>query len=153
MSMMNRREVLLLAVGSTSTVSGCLSTSEGTSTPADSDRQQPERGEVIIELIDEPAFRPERIEISVEQTVTWKSSTRDLQTVTASRDDIPEGAEYFSSGDIPGETLATILYPVHGGIRYDETFSHTFTDPGEYHYYSIPSKMDGMEGSIVVTQE
>ncbi|WP_349367775.1 plastocyanin/azurin family copper-binding protein [Salinarimonas sp.] len=87
-------------------------------------------------------YDPERVTITVGETIEWRNSSQVVHTVTAdpekaALDDsvrLPEGAEPFGSGDLePGDT-----------------FRRTFETPGRYTYFCIPHERADMIGEIVV---
>ena len=77
-------------------------------------------------------FSPPTITVRAGDTVLWQNTSSGTHTVTA--DSVPPGAAAFDSGDIGS-----------GG-----QFSHTFTVPGEHHYYCRPHRGMGMVGTVVV---
>ena len=95
------------------------------------------------------SFTPERLTIAAGEVVKWVNDTDEAHTVTAVEASLPEGAEYFSSGDSGSEdeamdSLAEQL------IEPGEMFEWTFEEPGTYRYYCIPHRADGMVGVVVV---
>lgn len=109
-----------------------------------------ENADVVITMTNGPSFAPESIEIEVGEMVGWQNHSRQIHTVTATEDRIPDKADYFASGGFSREVLATIVYPFNGGIDPGEEFVHRFETQGEYEYYSIPSKHHSMVGEVVV---
>lgn len=94
-------------------------------------------------------FTPETTQISSGGVVKWFNDTEEAHTVTAVEDSLPDGAEYFSSGDASSEDEATD--DLAGElIEPGESFEWTFEEPGTYRYYCIPHETDGMVGSVVV---
>lgn len=96
-------------------------------------------------------FTPKSITIGVGEAVRWVNDTDEAHTITAEEKSLPEGAEYFSSGDAPDEdaaldSLADEL------IEPGEVYEWTFEQPGTYVYYCIPHRGEGMEGTIVVEE-
>lgn len=102
---------------------------------------------VIVLMTAKIRFEPAELKIRAGETVTWRNdgtiphTTTDDPTqnpVASSHPDyaqLPEGAAPWNSG---------LLQP-------GQSFSHTFTVPGEYHYYCIPHVLSGMRGMITVT--
>ena len=94
-------------------------------------------------------FEPERLTIQAGDTVTWTNDAGDAHTVTAYEEAIPDGAPFFSSGDVDSEQAArenmgrTLIGP-------GESYEFTFEEPGTYRYFCIPHEEAGMRGTIVV---
>jgi len=149
-----RREVLAACVGLASfALGGCPGTDAGDGediTGQDRDSGTPPTAAVVV-MTDEFSFDPPRIRIERGETVRWRNHSSALQSVTAYQDRIPADAHYFSSGRVQSEAASSVLYPIVGAIRPDETFENTFDVPGTYHYYSTPHKAEGMTGSVIVT--
>lgn len=96
-------------------------------------------------------FKPPRLVIEPNETVTWRNDSIYDHTVTAYEERIPEEAEYFSSGGFATEVRAR-----NGGdakiISEGERYQHIFEVPGHYHYFCIPHETrDTMAGTIIVT--
>lgn len=119
------------------------------STSADAERAI-SKSDAVVTITDSLSFDPEMLEIDSGQTVVWKNESSTVQTVTAYSDQIPDDADYFSSGDYNSEALATMIYPFGGKVGSGETYTNTFEISGTYTYYSIPSEHLSMTGSIVV---
>lgn len=98
------------------------------------------------------AFIPERFEITVGDTVVWGNNGSRRHTVTAFDKSLPEGAEYFATGDFNSNAEARDAWFDRGGgaIVPGEVFEHTFSVPGNYGYYCIPHEYGGMFGLVVV---
>jgi plastocyanin len=94
-------------------------------------------------------FSPEEETVSVGDTVTWEVEGDEAHTVTAYEGELPEGADYFASGDFESENDATENV-ADGLLQGGETYEVTFDQPGTYRYYCIPHEADGMVGTIVV---
>lgn len=101
------------------------------------------------------AFKPDEYEVFVGETVVWRNTSSRSHTVTAYENAIPEDAEYFASGGYESEQAARDSWEsgLGGNIEVQETYSHTFETPGEYHYVCIPHERRNMTGVIVVTDE
>lgn len=99
-----------------------------------------------IHMTNQLRFDPGVVTIHVGQTVTWVNAGTIPHTST---DDpaknpveqafpqyalLPPGAAPWDSGLLPP----------------GQSFSHTFTVPGTYHYFCIPHILSGMRGTIVV---
>ena len=100
------------------------------------------------------AFEPNRIEVPVDETVVWRNTNSRAHTVTAYESRLPEGAEYFASGDFDSEQAARDAFfdSFGGAIASQDTYEHAFTVPGQYDYFCIPHEKGGMVGTVVVTE-
>lgn len=95
-----------------------------------------------VAMTDAMRYDPPSITINAGETVLWRNTSGLVHTVTAepeaARDpshvQLPEGAEPFGSGM----------------IQSGDTFTHTFTVPGEYTYFCVPHEMLGMVGTVTV---
>ena len=106
--------------------------------------QQGPSGEVAAEvtLTNQLRYEPAAVTISAGQAVRWRNTSALIHTVTADPSKamqaanvrLPAGANAFDSGDVaPGES-----------------FTWTFTEPGEYRYVCIPHEGAAMVGTIMV---
>lgn len=95
-------------------------------------------------MTNELQFNPATINIRVGDTVTWQNSSELVHTVTddpalaqdPANSVLPPGAQAWDSGDLaPGQS-----------------YTKTFTVPGEYRYFCRPHEAAGMVGTIVVSQ-
>ena len=102
------------------------------------------RFEVTIPPGDGTEFAPGRLKIPRGTTVIWQNKDTELHTVTCdpalaqqqgAYAELPAGAEPWDSGD-----LAT-----------GESWSYTFTAPGQYTYYSHRDYPNRMMGTIIVS--
>lgn len=147
---MHRRA--FVATAGATLAGGCVDSNARPDDPATSKTNDSsvEEADVVITMTNEPSFNPDSVEIGVGETVRWKNDSRQIHTVTAYGDRIPDEADYFASGGAGKETLATIVYPLDGGIQPNEVFVHRFETPGHYEYYSIPTEHLGMVGEVTV---
>jgi plastocyanin len=99
-------------------------------------------------------FLPAKYEVAPGTTLVWKNTGSRPHTVTAYGAEIPDDAEYFASGGFESEQAARDgwIGNTEGAIVGGESYSHTFTVPGEYEYFCIPHEPGGMKGTIVVTE-
>jgi plastocyanin len=98
---------------------------------------------VVVKMLDMPAsFQPPVITIEVGDTVKWENVSNSVHHATNAPSDAinaadvtnPPGAKPFDSHFIqPGES-----------------FTHTFTVPGEYKYVCAAHEMSGMTAEVVV---
>ena len=103
-----------------------------------------------VDMNDELAFAPKRIEVEAGTTVTWENVGSIGHSVTAYGDNIPDGADYFASGGFDSQDAAVEAYPDEGNVTEGGTYEHTFETTGEYEYYCIPHEMNGMVGYVRV---
>lgn len=137
---MNRRRYLALA-GATATVSlgGCLGLT-------------PDGNQDYDVGMTPNSFTPATVTIARGEKIVWENTgTRD-HTVTAYEAGLPDGAEFFSSGNFDTEQAARDAWAssVGGALSNSDQFTHTFEIPGEYKYFCIPHESGGMLGTIVV---
>jgi len=130
-----------------SALAGCTGQTEADSTPTTAGAPE----SATAEMTDDLNFAPETVEVSVGGTVTWENVGAVAHSVTAYEDGIPEGADYFASGDFGGEAAANEAYPEEGALGEGDTYQHTFDTPGEYDYYCIPHE-SVMKGTVVVRE-
>jgi plastocyanin len=137
---MNRRTVLIsLGGAATAGLAGCLASGGRCS------------GEEYDVGMGDSAFEPERVTVSVGDTVRWLNTSGRAHTVTAYDDGQPEGADYFASGDFESEAAAREGWKDGEGAIYTcDPYEHTFETPGEHHYVCIPHERAGMKGTVVV---
>ena len=83
------------------------------------------------------AFSPNDIKIKVGSTVVWTNKDNNIHTVTSGLPNTPNAGQVFDSG------LASLITP-------STTFSHKFTNTGEFSYYCRLHPT--MVGKIEVTQ-
>ena len=144
---MNRR-VYLAAAGSAAvaTVAGCTAV-----------------GEVGEDLFGDPEydigmsrneFLPDDFEATVGDTVVWMNTSEADHTVTAIESSVPEGADYFATGDYEDQQRAEAAWHDHHGGRLGtrDTFEHTFVLPGTYDYICVPHVRGGMVGRVIVSE-
>lgn len=103
-----------------------------------------------VDMTDDLVFDPADIVVSSGTTVTWQNVGAIGHTVTAYEDEIPEDAEFFSSGGFDSEQAARDGYPDEGNLPDGATYEHTFEVTGMYNYFCIPHELNGMVGSVLV---
>src|SRR5918999_3629817 len=95
------------------------------------------------------AFDPTTFNAQAGSSITFTNDSDQAHTVTALEEELPEGAEYFASGDFSSESDARD--DVGGGlIEPGESFEVTLTQPGTYRYVCLPHESQGMTGTIIV---
>jgi len=100
-------------------------------------------------------FRPAKLEVPPGTTVVWKNTSSHAHTVTAYESQIPDGADYWASGDFDSQADAVDAWTggFGGRLSQSQSFEHTFEVVGTHHYYCIPHEASGMKGRIVVTED
>ena len=116
-------------------------------TPEATPGATPRAGETTtVEMTPEARFDPAEIVIAIGTTVEWTNTSEIEHTATCDPDQnpfqktqpelitLPDGAEPWGS---------ELLQP-------GESYSHTFTVAGDYHYICFPHVLSGMQGTIRV---
>jgi len=99
------------------------------------------------------AFEPAELTVSVGDTVAWQHAGGEPHSVTAYADGIPEGANYWASGDFDAEEAAREGWENgRGYVASGHSYVHTFETAGEHGYFCIPHEAAGMEGTVVVEE-
>ena len=93
--------------------------------------------EVAMELV---AYKPERLEVKAGTSVTWSQRDPGAHTVTSGT--VEQGGAGVTPA--PDELFDS------GSLSTDDTFEHTFEDPGTYPYFCSLHPAT-MRGEIVVT--
>ncbi len=109
-------------------------------------------GDNTVDMNDNLQFDPKELSVSVGDTVTWKNVGAVGHSVTAYEEKIPDGAEYFASGEFDSEKAARKGYPAKGNVPAEESYEHTFEVAGKYEYFCIPHEASGMVGTVRVTE-
>lgn len=104
-----------------------------------------------VTMSDDLAFEPDTVTITPGDVVRWENEGRLTFTVTAYRETIPRGVEYFASGGFDSEETAREAYP-EGGIASGESYEHVFNTPGTYEYFCVPQEGAGMTGTVEVRE-
>lgn len=105
--------------------------------------------EKTIRMTDNNKFKPNNTNILEGGTITWKNTSTVAHTVTAYQDKIPDGSEYFASGDFESEMEAR-RHIDQGLIPPGEKYVHQFEQTGTYQYFCIPHESSGMKAEIKV---
>jgi plastocyanin len=101
-----------------------------------------------VDMTSAQTFDPDKLTVSVGETVTWTNGSSESHTVTAYEP--PAGTEYFASGEASSEEAARDQV-AEGLLDAGDTFEFTFDEPGTYRYFCIPHEDQGMVGTIVVS--
>ncbi len=104
-------------------------------------------------MTDDLVFDPDSTTIAPGTTVVWENVGTVGQTVTAYEDEIPDEAEYFTSGGFNNEQAARQGYPDEGNIPGGKTYEHTFDVEGTYGYFCIPHETAGMVAELTVSAD
>jgi plastocyanin len=99
------------------------------------------------ESADQLRFDPPHVTIAVGQTITWKNESQMPHTATGDPAQNPVGKSHPEYIELPAGAEpwgSEMLQP-------GDSYSHTFTVPGEYRYICIPHVLSGMRGTITVT--
>lgn len=99
------------------------------------------------ESTDQLRFDPPHVTIEAGQTITWKNDSQMPHTATGDPAQNPVGKSHPEYIELPPGAKpwgSKMLQP-------GDTYSHTFTVPGEYRYICIPHVLSGMRGTITVT--
>ena len=104
-----------------------------------------------VSMTDDHRFDPETITVSIGSTITFKNDTAESHSVTAYEDEVPQAADYFSSGGLSSEQAArdSVTETLIGA---GETYEVTLDVPGTYRYFCIPHESHGMTGTIEVEE-
>jgi plastocyanin len=138
---MNRRR-FLAGLGTATLVSSAGCASIGTAQNGD--------GDIGMTAV---AFEPPTFTVSVGDDVVWYNNSARAHSITAYEKSLPDGADYFCTGDYESEAAARDAWNgMDGAITSGETYSHTFEVPGTYDYFCIPHEQAGMVGQIRVEE-
>ncbi len=91
-------------------------------------------------------FEPAQVTIKAGQTITWKNESQMPHTATGDPAQNPVATshpEYVQLPDGAEPWGSEMLQP-------GDSYSHTFSTPGEYRYICIPHVLSGMRGTITV---
>lgn len=131
-----RRPLRLAPVALLAAWLGCFSEAPDTTGPPD--------GEVAatVQMMPSLQFGPATVTIKAGQAVRWHNASGFSHTATADPGlaanpadvQLPTGAQAFNSGELTAGS----------------DYVHTFTVPGEYHYFCIPHETSGMVGTVIV---
>ena len=99
-------------------------------------------------------FQPASITVPPGYTVVWKNTSSHAHTVTTSEGQLPDGAEFWSSGDFDSQAEAESGWTdgLEGGLSQGETYERAFEVVGTHNYYCIPHEASGMRGRVVVSE-
>ncbi len=110
----------------------------------------PEDADHVVDMT-AVAFEPGETTVSAGDTVAWKHTAGEAHTVTAYEGKIPDGADYWASGDFHSQSAATSGWEEGtGAVQAGQSFVHTFEATGTHEYFCIPHEAAGMTGTIVV---
>lgn len=98
------------------------------------------------ESADQLRFDPAHVTITSGQTITWKNESQMPHTATGDPAQNPVAKSHPEYVQLPAGAEpwgSKMLQP-------GDSYSHTFTTPGEYRYICIPHVLSGMRGTITV---
>ncbi|WP_415381132.1 plastocyanin/azurin family copper-binding protein [Halosimplex sp. TS25] len=100
-------------------------------------------------------FDPATVEVPPGTTVVWKNTSTHAHTVTAYEEEVPEGVDYWASGEFDSQSAAEDgwLDGNEGAIYQEETYEHTFETVGTHSYFCVPHETGGMVGAVVVSED
>ncbi len=135
---MNIKIPILIGIGVSVVVIGLiLGTTRDISTPDQTLQNSSQHLVAIVMSSSRPGceatdcYLPTQIQIKSHETITWINEDRGFHTVTTGYYDTPDGM-------VESEQIAPT-----------ESFSFTFADPGEFHYYCRLHPW--MEGTVIVS--
>lgn len=96
-----------------------------------------------VDMTDDLVFDPDEITIAPGDTVVWENVGTIGHTVTAYEDELPDGAEFFASGDAESESDARSAYPPGGNLSGGQTFQRTFDVEGSTGTSASPTSRSG----------
>jgi plastocyanin len=102
-----------------------------------------------VAMVEGLRFEPNTITIEPGETVRFANDSSEVHTVTAEQQSLPQGGQYFASGNFESEAAAREAIE-RGFIGPEEDYSVTLEQPGAYAYICIPHESSGMRGTIVV---
>ena len=105
-----------------------------------------------IEMTDGLVFDPDSLTVAPGDTVVWETVGSVGHSVTAYEDELPEGVEFWSSGDLDSEQAARDAYPDEGDVASGDTYEHTFETEGVYDYFCVPHEAAGMVAELEVVE-
>src|SRR5688500_13223910 len=91
-------------------------------------------GSPKVEMASGQRFAPEEITASAGDAIVFTNTSSEAHSVTAYSEDIPDGADYFPSGNLESASEARdnlTETPVNAG----DSFEVTLTEPGTYRYF------------------
>lgn len=94
-------------------------------------------------------FAPEEVTVSAGETIVFSNTSSEAHSVTAYSEDIPTGADYFTSGGFESEAAARENI-TETFVKTGDSFELTLSEAGTYRYFCIPHEGAGMVGRIVV---
>jgi plastocyanin len=101
---------------------------------------------VTVKMTTQLRFDPDHVTIRVGETITWVNAGTVPHTATGDPAQNPVATshpEYVQLPDGAAPWSSDLLQP-------GQSYSHTFTTPGEYHYICIPHVLSGMRATITV---
>jgi plastocyanin len=98
------------------------------------------------ESADQLRFDPAHVTIKSGQTITWKNESQMPHTATGNPSQNPVVKSHPEYVQLPAGAEPWGSQMLQPG----DSYSHTFTTPGEYRYICIPHVLSGMRGTVTV---
>jgi len=99
------------------------------------------------------AFEPAELTVSAGDTVAFEHVAGEAHNVVAREKQLPDGADYWSSGGFDSESAAVEGWEQgKGAVQSGQSYVLTVETTGEHPYYCVPHETAGMEGTIVVEE-
>jgi plastocyanin len=101
---------------------------------------------VTVKMTTQLRFDPDHVTIRAGETITWVNAGTVPHTATGDPAQNPVATSHPECVQLPdgAEPWGSPL------LQPGESYAHTFTTPGEYHYICIPHVLSGMRGTITV---
>ncbi|SEW07578.1 DUF5059 domain-containing protein [Halobacterium jilantaiense] len=110
----------------------------------------PEDADHVVDMT-AVAFEPAELTVSVGDKVAWTHTEGEAHSVTAYEDELPDGADYWASGDFDSQNAAAEGWENgEGAVQSGQSYVRTFETAGEHGYYCIPHEQLDMVGTVVV---
>jgi plastocyanin len=94
-------------------------------------------------------YSPSALTVQAGEKLEFRNNSGAGHSVTAYDDGLPQGADFFSSGDFEDEGAAREGVGA-ALIEPGDSFEITLDEPGTYRYFCIPHEQQGMKGTITV---
>lgn len=125
--------------------------------PISDDDSTPEDADVVVQLLHNTFHDGETLApvtfIEVGDTVTWTWNSEHCHSVTAMDGSFDSGFVYpAQEPDTPEVAPGLADYPVPTLEDTTLSYSHTFEEPGTYHYVCVHHGTIGMQGVVVVEE-
>ena len=102
---------------------------------------------IVVTMTNDLRFDPPELTIAVGDSITWRNASNMPHTATCDPAQNPVAKSHLDYVALPAEAApwgSELLQP-------GDSFSYTFTTPGDYHYICIPHVLSGMRGAITIS--